>query len=172
MMGGDFTWLGPNPGIHAWAMATAAVVSASCALVGSLLVVRRMSLLGDAIGHAVLPGITHERGAGVEAHGLQVVSITVHALVHMRILSYRLVAGLGTLFHSDEQAHIEIHSQAQNGLDIFLLAVGDLADHPEDDSECHFMAVALWKGCTTILIETYVRIASAEDSHICTSHSK
>ena len=57
MMGGDFTWLGPNPGIHGWAMATAAVVSASCALVGSLLVVRRMSLLGDAIGHAVLPGI-------------------------------------------------------------------------------------------------------------------
>ena len=57
MTGGDFTWLGPNPGIHGWAMATAAVVSASCALVGSLLVVRRMSLLGDAIGHAVLPGI-------------------------------------------------------------------------------------------------------------------
>ncbi len=44
-------------GIHAWAMATAAVVSASCAVVGTLLVVRRMSLLGDAIGHAVLPGI-------------------------------------------------------------------------------------------------------------------
>ena len=43
--------------MHAWAMATAAVVSASCALVGTLLVVRRMSLVGDAIAHAVLPGI-------------------------------------------------------------------------------------------------------------------
>jgi len=38
-------------------MATVAVVAASCGLVGSLLVVRRMSLLGDAIAHAVLPGI-------------------------------------------------------------------------------------------------------------------
>ena len=44
-------------GIHAWAMATAAVIAASCALVGTLLVVRRMSLVGDAISHAVLPGI-------------------------------------------------------------------------------------------------------------------
>ncbi|MFM8952796.1 MAG: metal ABC transporter permease, partial [Planctomycetaceae bacterium] len=43
--------------MHAWAIATAAVVAAACALVGTLLVVRRMSLLGDAIGHAVLPGI-------------------------------------------------------------------------------------------------------------------
>lgn len=46
-----------NLGMHAWAAATAAVVSASCAVVGSLLVVRRMSLFGDAISHAVLPGI-------------------------------------------------------------------------------------------------------------------
>lgn len=42
---------------HLWAMATAATVAAACALVGTLLVVRRMSLLGDAIAHAVLPGI-------------------------------------------------------------------------------------------------------------------
>lgn len=44
-------------GMHAWAIASAAVVSAGCAVVGSLLVVRRMSLIGDAISHAVLPGI-------------------------------------------------------------------------------------------------------------------
>ncbi|MFM7206522.1 MAG: metal ABC transporter permease [Planctomycetaceae bacterium] len=44
-------------GIHGWAMATAAVVAAACGLVGTLLVVRRMSLVGDAISHAVLPGI-------------------------------------------------------------------------------------------------------------------
>lgn len=56
-MDDNAVFLGGHAGIHAWAMATAAVVSASCALVGTLLVVRRMSLLGDAIGHAVLPGI-------------------------------------------------------------------------------------------------------------------
>ena len=43
--------------MHAWAIATAAMVAAGCGLVGTLLVVRRMSLVGDAISHAVLPGI-------------------------------------------------------------------------------------------------------------------
>jgi manganese/zinc/iron transport system permease protein len=33
------------------------LISISCALVGSLLVLRRMSLMGDAISHAVLPGL-------------------------------------------------------------------------------------------------------------------
>jgi manganese/zinc/iron transport system permease protein len=44
-------------GMHAWAIATAAMVAACCGLVGTLLVVRRMSLVGDAISHAILPGI-------------------------------------------------------------------------------------------------------------------
>jgi len=50
-------FLTASGGMHAWAMATAAVVAAAAAVVGSLLVVRRMSLLGDAISHGVLPGI-------------------------------------------------------------------------------------------------------------------
>ncbi len=52
-----FEFLTALGGMHGWAMATAAVVSAAAAVVGSLLVVRRMSLIGDAISHAVLPGI-------------------------------------------------------------------------------------------------------------------
>jgi manganese/zinc/iron transport system permease protein len=36
---------------------TGSMVAVSCALVGSFLVLRRMSLLGDAISHSVLPGI-------------------------------------------------------------------------------------------------------------------
>jgi manganese/zinc/iron transport system permease protein len=35
----------------------ASLVAASCALIGSFLVLRKMALLGDAISHAVLPGI-------------------------------------------------------------------------------------------------------------------
>jgi manganese/zinc/iron transport system permease protein len=38
-------------------LAVGATVSASCALVGTFLVLRRTALLGDAISHAVLPGI-------------------------------------------------------------------------------------------------------------------
>jgi manganese/zinc/iron transport system permease protein len=40
-----------------WILITAALVATSCALVGSLLVLRRMSMLGDAISHSVLLGI-------------------------------------------------------------------------------------------------------------------
>jgi ABC-type Mn2+/Zn2+ transport system permease subunit len=40
-----------------WMIVLGAVAGAACALVGCYLVLRRMSLLGDAISHAVLPGI-------------------------------------------------------------------------------------------------------------------
>lgn len=43
--------------IDTWIVLTAVVIAMSCALVGNFLVVRRMSLMGDAISHAVLPGI-------------------------------------------------------------------------------------------------------------------
>lgn len=36
---------------------TASVISVSCGLLGSFLVLRKMAMLGDAISHAVLPGI-------------------------------------------------------------------------------------------------------------------
>ena len=54
---GALEFLTSSGGMHGWAMATAVVVSAAAAVVGSLVVVRRMSLIGDAISHAVLPGI-------------------------------------------------------------------------------------------------------------------
>ena len=38
-------------------MLTAVLVAVPCALLGTLLVLRRMSMMGDAISHAVLPGI-------------------------------------------------------------------------------------------------------------------
>ncbi len=40
-----------------WVMLIGSLVGASCALVGSFLILRRLSMLGDAISHAVLPGI-------------------------------------------------------------------------------------------------------------------
>ncbi|NDC53106.1 MAG: hypothetical protein EBZ74_02160 [Planctomycetia bacterium] len=67
--------------LHAWAIATAAVVAAGCALVGTLLVVRRMSLLGDAISHAVLPGIVLAVLAGGRPGGFAVLGGAVVAAV-------------------------------------------------------------------------------------------
>jgi manganese/zinc/iron transport system permease protein len=40
-----------------WIVLAGALAAAACALVGCFLVLRRMSMLGDAISHAVLPGI-------------------------------------------------------------------------------------------------------------------
>ncbi|HEY0075182.1 MAG TPA: iron chelate uptake ABC transporter family permease subunit [Abditibacteriaceae bacterium] len=40
-----------------WIIAIGSLVAASCALCGTFLVLRRMTMLGDAISHAVLPGI-------------------------------------------------------------------------------------------------------------------
>ena len=40
-----------------WTIAVAAVCSVPCALLGCFLLLKRMSMLGDAIGHGVLPGI-------------------------------------------------------------------------------------------------------------------
>ncbi|NDH95623.1 MAG: hypothetical protein EBZ13_14060, partial [Planctomycetia bacterium] len=84
-------WLEMIGPMHGWAMATAAVVAAGCAAVGSLLVVRRLSLLGDAISHAVLPGIVVAVLLGGRPGGpLVLLGAVVAAL---------LTVGLTQLFH-------------------------------------------------------------------------
>ena len=40
-----------------WTIAVGAATSIACGLLGCYLVLRRMSLIGDAISHAVLPGL-------------------------------------------------------------------------------------------------------------------
>lgn len=53
----DLGLWGPNADLAWWTIAVGAIVNTSCALLGCYLVLRRLSLLGDAISHAVLPGI-------------------------------------------------------------------------------------------------------------------
>ncbi len=52
-----FPQLDPNTVMDLWIIAVGAMTNAACALVGCYLVLRRMSMLGDAISHAVLPGL-------------------------------------------------------------------------------------------------------------------
>ena len=52
-----FMSLDPNIVMDLWIVAVAATTNIACALAGCYLVLRRMSLLGDAISHAVLPGL-------------------------------------------------------------------------------------------------------------------
>lgn len=43
--------------LDTWIVATGVVTACSCALLGNFLVLRKMSMMGDAISHAVLPGL-------------------------------------------------------------------------------------------------------------------
>jgi ABC-type Mn2+/Zn2+ transport system permease subunit/Mn-dependent DtxR family transcriptional regulator len=53
------TLFAAEPDFHQafWTIAVAAVCSVSCALLGCFLLLKRMSMMGDAIGHGVLPGV-------------------------------------------------------------------------------------------------------------------
>lgn len=84
-----------NLALHGWSMATAAAVSASCAFVGTFLVVRRMSLLGDAIAHAVLPGIAVGVLAGGRLGGPLVMAGAVVAALVTVWLTRALRTGVG-----------------------------------------------------------------------------
>ncbi|MEK5523162.1 iron ABC transporter [Heyndrickxia sporothermodurans] len=42
---------------HLWIILIGALVASSCSIVGCFLVLRKMSMIGDAISHAILPGI-------------------------------------------------------------------------------------------------------------------
>lgn len=85
-------------------IAIAAVVAAGCALVGSFLVLRRMSLMSDAISHSVLPGIVlvfflvHETATlplllGATLSGLVAVTL-VEALHRTRLVNEDSAIGL------------------------------------------------------------------------------
>jgi len=71
----DWTWL------DSWIVVTGALCAVSCALLGNYLVLRKMSMMGDAISHAVLPGLamaflyTGARGSWAMFVGAAVVGI-------------------------------------------------------------------------------------------------
>src|SRR5688500_17890865 len=48
------TWIWDLDG---WIVAAAVLCALSCALLGNFMVLRRMSMMGDALSHAVLPGL-------------------------------------------------------------------------------------------------------------------
>lgn len=64
-----------------WIVVVGVLAAAACALLGNFLVLRRMSMMGDAISHAVLPGlaaaflITGSRGSAAMLAGAAVVGI-------------------------------------------------------------------------------------------------
>jgi manganese/zinc/iron transport system permease protein len=114
------------PEFHLWAMATAAAVAASCATVGTLLVVRRMSLVGDAIAHALLPGIAVAVLAGGRPGGVLVFVAAVAASLATVGLTQWLRsaggiaedAGLGVVFTTFFALGVVLVSAAARRIDL------------------------------------------------------
>jgi manganese/zinc/iron transport system permease protein len=125
-----------------WILAVGALVGGSCALVGSFLVLRRMSLLGDAISHSVLPGIalaflwTHSLAAwpmilGAGALGLLTVFL-VESLQGTRRLHPD--AAIGVVFPALFALGVILVNRCIQGVhfDLDCVLYGDIAFAPLD----------------------------------------
>jgi manganese/zinc/iron transport system permease protein len=145
-------------------LAVAGCVAASCALLGCFLVLRRMALLGDAISHAVLPGIaiafllTGNRsplpivlGAGA----LGVVTVVLVELFH-RTRRLREDAAIGVVFPALFSIGVILISRyaSQVDLDLDCVLYGEIAYAPWDLLELGGRSIgpkALWVNGTILL---------------------
>ena len=117
-------------------------VAASCALIGSFLVLRKMALLGDAISHAVLPGIvlafllTGERSALPMVIGAGAFGVLTVMLVELFNRSRRLRedASIGVVFPALFSLGVILISRyaAQVDLDLDCVLYGEIAYAPWD----------------------------------------
>lgn len=124
-----------------WIILTGALVAGACGLVGSFLILRRMAMLGDAISHAILPGIalafllTHSRAtwlmlAGATAFGL-LAAFLVQALHRGGV---REDASMGVVFTSLFAVGVVLVSAFAGSIDLDLehLLYGEIAYTPFD----------------------------------------
>lgn len=137
-----------NPGVTI--MIVGSLVAASCALVGSFLVLRKMALLGDAVSHAVLPGIviaflvTDSRSPLPMIAGAGVLGVVTVFLVGLLNRTRRLYpeASIGVVFPALFSVGVILISHYANQVDLDLDCVmfGELAYVPWD--------VVFWRGAS------------------------
>jgi manganese/zinc/iron transport system permease protein len=116
-----------------WAVTVASICSVSCALVGCFLVLKRMSLMGDAINHGLLPGIV----LAVLISG----QITSLYLLLGAMFFGLLTAFLSQTLHSwgnvDENASLGVVFTSFFALGVFLISA--LVKGADLDTDCVFM---------------------------------
>lgn len=118
------------------------LVAVSCALVGSFLVLRKMSLMGDAISHAVLPGIviafllTESRANLPMLLGAAAVGLLTVLLVELFVRTDRLKedASIGVVFPALFAFGVLLVSRyaGQVDLDVDCVLYGEIAYSPWD----------------------------------------
>ncbi len=116
--------------IDTWIVVAGVLSAVSCALVGNYLVLRRMSMMGDAISHAVLPGLavafllTNSRGSAAMFVGAAVVGVLTAVLTQW-------IHGLGRV---DSSASMGVVFTVLFALGLILIVRG--ADSVDLDPGC------------------------------------
>ncbi len=147
-------------------LAVGALVASSCAIVGTFLVLRRMALLGDAISHAVLPGIalafmmTGSRAALPMVVGAGALGVVTVFLVEALHRSRRLKedASIGVVFPALFAIGVILVSRytSQVDLDIDCVLYGEIAYAPLDTISAfgrNLGPKALWVTGATLLVD-------------------
>ncbi|MDX1962737.1 MAG: metal ABC transporter permease [Pirellulales bacterium] len=121
-----------------WLFITAALTSVSCGMLGVVLVLRKLSLMGDAISHAVLPGLvlafvlTGSIDPGMMLLGAFIVGLLTTWLIELLGRSGAIAAdaGMGVVFTSLFAVGvvlIAVFTQGKVDLDIDCVLQGHLA---------------------------------------------
>ncbi len=115
--------------LDTWIVVAAALAGLASALVGSFLVLKKMSMMGDAISHAVLPGIavafilTSSHASGVMFLGAAVIGVLTAVLVQLVQRYGRLEQGaamgvvftvlfaIGLILIEQAAQHVDIHPE-------------------------------------------------------------
>ncbi len=113
-----------------WIVLTGALATSSCALLGTFLVLRKMSLLGDALSHAILPGIAI---AFLFSGSRAIVPMFVGAAA-CGLLTTLLVEAFHRKWNVQEDAAIGIVFTALFALGVVLITV--YAGQVDLDQEC------------------------------------
>ncbi|MBE7558988.1 metal ABC transporter permease [bacterium] len=116
--------------LDTWIVVVGALCAMSCALLGNYLVLRRMSMMGDAISHAVLPGLA---AAYLLTGSRDSVTMFAGAAV-VGVLTALLVQGLYRLGRLEEGAAMGVVFTSLFALGLILLR--QAADHVDLDPGC------------------------------------
>jgi manganese/zinc/iron transport system permease protein len=127
---------------HVWIIATGMLAASSCALIGSYLILRKMAMVGDAISHAVLPGIvvaflmTHSRNTVPMLIGAGIVGILTSFIIEVLHRAGRVQqdASIGVTFTWLFAVGVILVSAftAQVDLDLDCVLYGEIAYVPWD----------------------------------------
>lgn len=109
---------------------TASLTAAACAIVGTFLVLRKMALIGDAISHAVLPGIAI---AFFITHSLNSLPMVIGASV-LGLVTVALIEGLYRTRRVAEDSAIGVVFPALFALGVLLISY--FAGKVHLDTEC------------------------------------